>query len=60
MIHSEPKTSSMTISRPNAKRHQVVDIIAARGHVKEEDQVYAHLCDRQNGESDGDARGEWH
>ena len=53
MIQSEPAISRSTISTPKASASDVVGVVGPRGDVQEEDEVDAHLRDREDGERDG-------
>ena len=48
MIHSDPTISRNTISTPNASANTLLKLSGAGGDVQEEDEVNAHLRDRQH------------
>ena len=56
MIQSEPTKQQQDDQHAEGKRHDVVDVVGAGRDVEEEDQVNAHLRDRENDQRDGNAR----
>ncbi len=56
MIHSDPDTTIATMSTPKAKREDVVGVVRTGVEVQEEDQMDAHLRDREHAERDRDGR----
>ena len=56
MIQSEPAMQQENDQHAEGKRHDVVDVVGAGRDVEEEDEVNAHLRDRENDQCDGNAR----
>ncbi len=56
MIQTEPAMTRPTISAPKASASDVVGVVGAGGDVQEEDEVDAHLGDRERGQPHQHAR----
>ncbi len=56
MIQSEPADDQENDQHAEGQRHDVVDVVGTGRDVEKEDEVNAHLRDRENGQRDGNAR----
>ncbi len=56
MIHTEPAMTRPTIRAPKASASDIVGVVRAGGDVQEEDEMHAHLGDRERRERHQHAR----
>jgi hypothetical protein len=54
MIQSDPETTTITMSRPNASASTLL-VLSGSGDVEEKDQVNTHLSYGEHGEAERDA-----